>query len=67
MKQIMPTIDIVHGYPPELNGKSSLLKTPQKRVLEHVEIMLVLTWKIDLFFLAFILLEDIMHATGREK
>lgn len=43
-------IAIAPGYPPELDGKTLLLKTLHTCVLGHGEINLVLTWKPHLYW-----------------
>lgn len=53
--------------PPELDGKTLLLKIPHTLVPELGEIKLVLTWKPPPCWLAFIVLEGAIHAVETEK
>lgn len=54
------------GYHTELGG-SILLLNILHRVREHGEIMLVLTLKLHLYWLAFIVLDVSVPATGEAK
>lgn len=62
----VPTMD-AFGSNPELDSKTFLLKTLDRRVTEHGAIKLVWTWKLLLFWLAFTVLKGAMHASGGEK
>lgn len=47
----------VIGYSPEINTKTILLKIPCTYLTENVEVKLVFNWKLQLYWLAFTLLE----------
>lgn len=53
--------------PPELEGKILLLKTAHTLVTGFGEIKLVLIWKLCVCWLAFIVLEAAMQATGGKE
>lgn len=55
------------GFPPEFGGKTILMKTPSTWVRDHADIKQVLTWKLHPYWLAFILQEHVIHATGGEE
>lgn len=55
------------GFPPEFGGKTILMKTPSTWVRDHADIKQVLYWKLHPYWLAFILQEHAIHATGGEK
>lgn len=44
--QILQTIAIVLGYPPESDSETLLLKTPHIWVKEHEKIKVVATWQL---------------------
>lgn len=50
-------------YPQELDSKILFLKTSYTWVVEHWQIKLALKWKLYTYWLAFIVLEDAIHAT----
>ena len=57
------TLAIALSCPPELDGMSLLLKTPNTLVTGHGNIMLVLIKKFPQFWIAFLVLESDMLAT----
>lgn len=57
----------VLGYPPELESKTTVMKTPHTSLLEQRESKLAFSWKLHPYWLAFIVLEGTMHAIGGEK
>lgn len=61
LPQTSQVIAIVLGYPPELEGKISLLKNPHSSVIEHVDIRLTLIWKLCSYWLPFRVPEFMLH------
>lgn len=53
--------------PPELAVRILLVKIPHILATEHGEMKLVLTWKLDPYWVAFRVLEGAMHTTEEEK
>lgn len=52
--QMIQSVAIAFVYPPELDGKTQLMKTPHTLVKGHRKIMLVQTRKLPSCWLAFI-------------
>lgn len=54
-------------YPPELDVRILLVKIPHILAIEQGQMKLVLTWKLDPYWVAFTMLEGAMHTTEEEK
>lgn len=63
--QTLQTFAIVLGFPPELNSKMILLKISRGWIIGHEDIKLVLTWKLHLYCLAFIVWDGAMQTTRK--
>lgn len=63
LPQTSQAVAIVLGYPPELDGKTSLLKNPHNSVREHIDITMALMWKLCPYWLPFRVPEGCIHAT----